>query len=264
MIKIKYLSLAVAAGFVLSAAIALPTFADNQVGASVRGGARFGMHGIGMPPGIVGTVAAINGTTITVNGNVKPNMASTSATAYTVDASSAKVFKNGTTSAVSSIATGDIVMVRGTVTGTNITATVITDGMNRTNGKGEGPEGVGKGLDKKPSSTPPIQGNGQPVIAGNIASISGTTLTVTNASNITYTIDASSAKIVKGGTTTTVSGIAVGDAVIVQGAVNGTAITASSVIDQGVANHASATANVGLHLGFFGSIGNFFKHLFGF
>ena len=115
-----------------------------------------------------------------------------------------------------------------------------------------------------------INGNGEPVIGGNITAISGNSVTVTTKTNIVYTIDASTAKIVKNGTTTAIANIATGDAVVVQGTVNGTSVTASSIIDQGAAmTPASSTmgmttgtkASVG---GFFGKIGSFFQHLFGF
>ena len=57
-------------------------------------------------------------------------------------------------------------------------------------------------------------------------------MTVTNKSNVTYTVDATNAKIVQGQNTIAVSNVAVGDSVVVQGTVNGNSITASSVIDQ--------------------------------
>jgi hypothetical protein len=95
-----------------------------------------------------------------------------------------------------------------------------------------------------------------------VASVSGNTLTITNVSNVTYTVDASSAKIVKGNATSTISNISAGDRVIVQGAVNGTAITASSVVDQGIMPVATnSTQNNG---GFFGAMGRFFHRMFGF
>ena len=77
----------------------------------------------------------------------------TTATTYTVDASSATVTKNGAASTVSAIAVGDTVMVQGTVSGTNVTAKTIRDG-------------VGQGQ-------PAIQGNGQPVVAGTVTAING-------------------------------------------------------------------------------------------
>ena len=123
------------------------------------------------------------------------------------------------------------------------------------------------------ANNPQIQGNGEPVVAGTVTAVSGSTITLTNSGNVTYTIDATNSKFstrnVQG--TSTISNISVGDRVIAQGVVNGTSVTASLVIDQGNAtqnnnqpgenNDGQVKGNGG---GFFGSIGNFFKRLFGF
>ena len=261
--KSKYLPWIVAAGFAATLAIALPVFAQTtqtpsgMPGGWTRGG-HFGMGGA--IPGVFGTVSAVNGTSLTVTAKTRPNATSTTEVVYTVDASSAKIMKNGTTSAVSSITVGDMVTVRGTVSGTNVTATAIRDGVMGMPGM---PGSRGFGRSGTATTTPPIKGNGEPVVGGSITAISGTMLTVTNASNVTYSVDASSATIVKKGTTSTIANVAIGDNVIVQGTVNGTSVTASSVIDQGVAN-AGNSGTQGARVGFFGTIGNFFKHLFGF
>ena len=100
---------------------------------------------------------------------------------------------------------------------------------------------------------------------GTITSVSGSTVIITNKSNVTYTVDTSSAKIVKSGNTISTSNLSVGDAVIVQGTVNGTDITAASVMDQTPAITSSSSGTTpASHRGFFGSIGSFFAHLFGF
>ena len=85
-------------------------------------------------PGVTGTVSAISGTTLTVTSKKMErgmNKAGTSTPAasvtYTVDASNATVTKNNTTSTLSAIAVGDTIMVQGTVSGTNVTATTIRD-----------------------------------------------------------------------------------------------------------------------------------------
>lgn len=276
--KNKYLSWMAAAGFAAGLLAVVPALASAATQPTTPngwgGGAQHGavMHGgMKMAPGVFGTVSAINGTTLTVTSNkmMRPNATTTPATTvYTVDGSSAKVLKNGTSSVFSAIATGDMVMVQGTVTGTNVAATVIRDGfVPGMMGRGGMSGGFGHGsTSTQPVS--PIQGNGEPVVAGSIASINGTTLTVSNASNVTYTVDASSAKIVKNGTTTAASALATGDSVVIQGTVNGTSITASSVIDQGANAPGSAAAggrpSVGSNGGFLGVIGSFFKHIFGF
>jgi hypothetical protein len=275
-----------------SLAIVMPAFAQTSVNVGASVGAQVGIHdganggrrfggGSMMPAGVFGTVTAINGDTLTVTSKAwaRPNSTSTPAasasTVYTVDASNATIYKGSatTTVSVSSIATGDTVMVQGTVTGTNVAATIIRDGFPRPMGgpmmpPGKGFEGRGNGTSTPPVS--PITGNGEPVVGGNITAVSGTMLTITNASNVTYTIDASAATLVKNGTSTAITNLAVGDSVIVQGTVNGTSVTASSVIDQGVkGTNATSTVKVkgGVGFGFggiFGAIGGFFQHLFGF
>ena len=219
-------------------------------------GSSGGMH----RPGVFGTVSAVSGDTLTIIS--KGFGANATATTYTVDATNATVTKGNTTSTVGAIQVGDTVMVQGTVSGTSVTATTIRDGVM--------PMGVGHrmmgGMGKTPStSVPNITGNGEPVIGGTVSTISGTTLTITNKSNVTYSVDASSATVDKSGATSTVSVIAVGDTVVVQGTVNGTSVVASSVIDQGAAPTAGSNPmHKGGIGGFFGSIGGFFQHLFGF
>ncbi len=91
--------------------------------------------GHGRGPGVIGTVSAINGSTLTV--------LSKDGTSYTVDASSAKVTKpvagaKPTDTTVAAIAVGDTVGVQGTVTGTSIVAKHIMDGIPAM-GAGRGP-----------------------------------------------------------------------------------------------------------------------------
>jgi hypothetical protein len=213
-------------------------------------------------PTVVGTVSAISGTNLTVTSKnwAKPGTTPAAGTTYTVNATNATVTKAGAVSSVSAIAVGDMVMIQGTVSGTNVTATKINDGvMNH--------------LGQKPktgtiSHAPIITGNGQPVIGGSVTAISGSTLTVTNKSNVTYTVDATNAVIEKGNATSTISNIATGDNVVVQGTVNGTSVTASSVIDQGATptqpNNSASTTPEHRGGGIFSAIGGFFSHLFGF
>jgi len=227
---------------------------DNRIGQGKVGRPVGQMMGFG----VFGTVASINGTTITVTSVPRLNMRKTATTTptpspitYTVDAKNAKVTKNNADSAVSAIAVGDTVMVQGTVTGTNIVAKTIRDEV---------------GQPKQPA----IQGNGQPIVAGSVTIISGNTITITNKSNITYTVDASNSKfVVRGITSPTISNIIVGDNLTVQGVVNGNSVVASSIIDQKVkADNNSGDNNEQPKRGFMGGmmngIGNFFKHMFGF
>ena len=260
--------LALIAGF----AAAMPVLAAAPAAASsgAPNGQFRGMHrgqAPGARPGVMGAVTAISGATLTVAGRQGFGAAANGVT-YAVDASKATVLKDNVTSTLSAIAVNDVISVRGAVSGTNVAATEIRDGPGGNFKPGQ--------FDKKSSTTPPIQGNGQPVIAGTISAISGSALTVKTASGIQYTVDATSAKIVKGQGAATISDVSVGDSVVVQGATNGTSVTASSVIDQtrpvgsgdqgaapGAANNAPQTKPLG-NFGFLGQIGGFFKHLFGF
>ena len=83
-------------------------------------------------PGIGGTVTAISGSTITVQGK--------NSTSYTVDASTAKISKitapatagakpTVTTITASDIQIGDTIRAQGTISGTSVIATQITDGL---------------------------------------------------------------------------------------------------------------------------------------
>jgi membrane-bound inhibitor of C-type lysozyme len=106
--------------------------ADNSMGNSY--GPAMDQNGGGAQsaaPGVMGTVSSVDGTTLTVTGFGRPDSASstnTATTTYSVDASGATVMKDNATSTVSAIAVGDAVTVRGTVSGTSITATSIFDG----------------------------------------------------------------------------------------------------------------------------------------
>jgi hypothetical protein len=245
--NIKYFSLIVMLGMVLSIAVAEPAFAQMNKGFG-RGQMQRLM--------VVGTVSAINGSTLTVSGKQGFNNPNTSLVNYTVNAANAKITKNNVAGTIASISVGDTVSIQGTISGANITATAIRDGaiMPRLR------SGVGVA----------VQGNGQPVVAGKVTAINGNTISITNSSNVTYTVDATSAKfIVSGVTTPTISNVAVGDNLIVQGTVNGNSVVASSVIDQKAkpSNNAGENENENSQKaqgGFFGGIVNFFKHLFGF
>jgi len=87
---------------------------------------------------------------------------------------------------------------------------------------------------------------------------------ITNKSNVTYTVDVTNAKILEGQNTVTVSSLAVGDSLVIQGTVNGNSVTASTVLDQKISTTTTGTTTPPQHKGFFGAIGSFFSHLFGF
>ena len=75
--------------------------------------------------GVVGIVSSVNGTALTVTSQ---NRKAGTTTTYEVDATTAIVKKEGVASSLSDIAVGDKVHIKGTVDGTNITATGISSG----------------------------------------------------------------------------------------------------------------------------------------
>jgi hypothetical protein len=85
---------------------------------------------------------------------------------------------------------------------------------------------------------------------GIVSSISGTTIVIGEESNeggASYTVDASKATVTNNGAAATLADIKVGDKVFVQGSVNGTSVTATSVSlghPGGHANKAGDTDNI--------------------
>jgi len=83
------------------------------------------------------------------------------------------------------------------------------------------------------------QGTQAPGVVGKVSAISGTTLMVTsggfgrgqNVTPTTYTVNDSTATVIKNGTSSSVSAINIGDMVFVQGTVSGTSVTATSIRD---------------------------------
>lgn len=164
------------------------------------------------PMGVVGTVTAVNGSTITLTGK--------DGKTYTVNATSAAIDKVSTIT-TAQIAAGDTLMVGGQVSGTSVTADHIMDGTLPAGGLGDGhgPMGFGK-----------------PGVFGTVSAVSGNTLTVAGRNGTTYTVDASSAKVMKAASgakpaTAAVSDIAVGDSVMIGGTVSGTSVTATDIMD---------------------------------
>lgn len=260
----NYTLAAASAAAAMSFVLAAPAFAADVTGATkaniqlrprmpfVRA-MQMGRHGV------FGTVTAVSGNNITLT---ETDIRTKAVTTFTIDASGAKVLKDGTSSTVAAITVGDSIMVEGTVTGTTVKATTIRDG--------KATERLGDKMEKhgdRPATPPPpvVTGNGQPVVGGKITAINGSSFTMTNSSNVAYTVDASAAVVAINNTKSTLSALTVGNSVVVQGAVNGSAITASSIRSSGVK---PATAGTSSHAsaprGFFGGIGAFFGKLFGF
>lgn len=226
--------LAVSAGGLMYAGTADAATTSTTANSTTLGGNwGAGFHGSRKGHGISGTVSAINGDSITVNGTTHGNSTTgTTPVVYTVDATNAKIVKivsntSGTTPiapatiTISGINVGDTVMIQGTVSGTSVTATQITDGTF-------------------PARVPPAA-------TGTVSAISGSAITLTSKNGTTYSVDASNATIMKAPTasqtttgttptrptptTITVADIQVGDTLMVQGTTSGTSITATSIFD---------------------------------
>lgn len=184
------------------------TTTSNQSGAPMH---RLWGNADGQRPDVFGKVTSVSGTTLTVEST---NPKDSSTTTYTVDASNAKVMKGSdgappTNATVADIAVGDMVAVRGEVSGTNVTASAIMDGMPP-----HGPFGHGRGHG----------------VVGEVTSVNGSTVTITGKDGTTYTIDGSGA-IVGKISSITIGDIQVGDTVAVQGEADGTSITAKHIMD---------------------------------
>jgi hypothetical protein len=246
--------LAIMGGFAIAGPVLADTAASSNTPVKAWGVGMMGHGRMGMRPGIIGTVSSVSGNTLTVTGH--QGFATTTVTTYTVDATNAKITKNNTAGTISSITSGDTVMVVGTVSGTSVTASMIRDGVMMRGG-------LGKMNRPENQEAPIVTGDGQPIIGGTIYSINGSSLTITNKSNTQYAVDITNAKITQGPNTITVANLKVGDSVIAQGTINGTAVVATSLTDQtrpAVANGSTTTPRKG----FFGGLGQFFAHLFGF
>ncbi len=161
-------------------------------------------------PHVGGTISAINGSVITISGNERH------AGTFTVETSGATFTKAGASASLASFAVGDYVRAEGTVNGTNVTATTVSDAPGM--GMGKGDRGMGGRHGKGPG------------VMGQVSAISGSTITVTGMDGQSYTVDAASAKVqrmVEG----SLSDIAVGDRIGVHGTVSGTTVTATNIMD---------------------------------
>jgi len=267
----RYTSAIVALTTLATLAAAFPALADNTASTTQPVKGAWNGHEINhgnranMKPGVFGTVSAVNGNIITVTskkgfgpkaeGTTTTNT-TVASTTFTVDATNAKITKDNTAGTISSIVVGDTVMAQGTLTGTNLVATTIRDEIMK------------GGEVNKPNQVPAVTNNGEPMVAGTVSAVSGSTITITNKSSTAYTIDATNAKIMRDSKTVTVSDVVVGDIVLVQGTISGNAVVASTIIDQAkpanTGTIATGTNQTQPHKGFFGAIGSFFSHIFGF
>jgi Domain of unknown function (DUF5666) len=196
---------------------------------------------------ISGTVSAISGTTITLSGKQGFNPGA-AAVSYTIDASNATFNKfsqgadgrpTSTAISLSDIQVGNTITVRGTVSGTAVTAKVISTGQIGRGMTGNGPVAYGRRGGQYSSSTPSNAALGNRIL-GTITAINNTSITLvrrempgSQASSTNYTIDASNAKISSGFganlKTLAISDLSVGDTIEANGTISGNSITATAI-----------------------------------
>lgn len=68
-------------------------------------------------------------------------------------------------------------------------------------------------------------------VMGTVSALSGNTVTLTDKNHVVYTIDVTNAKIMKSGATISLSGVQVGDTLIVSGTILGTNVVAKNIVD---------------------------------
>lgn len=219
-------------------------------------------------PSVVGKVTGIDGSTITVSGQIQGTKrrgmmsatSSASQTSFMVDASVAKIVKANATSTLSGISIGDQVMVFGQISGSSIKASLIRDAMIAN------PRRPGFSAEDRSQG---MMGNGQPVVAGKVSFVNGGTFTLVTAASTTYSVDATNAVFKQGMSTTTIASLSVGDYVVVQGTVNGSSVVATSIMEparmmESRDEEQQQQQQQPRERGFFSGIGGFFRGIFGF
>lgn len=232
----------------------------------------------------VGNVLSVSGNTFQLR-LIDRSEQSATGTVFTVDATNAKIVSgpvlgggssatNTATSSVSQIKAGMRVLINGTVNGQTVTARNIhldvpLRALERREDRREDRKEDRKEErkeNKKPKA-PVLDitkiGDGQPVVVGTVGTTTGSSFTLKNKSNVIYTIDAANAKIFIRNATGTIADVKQGDQVAVQGAVSGTSITASTVLDQGVVALKKIDEKTGMvKKNVFEKMGSFFRNLF--
>ena len=193
--------------------------------------------------GTAGTLQSIDGSTLTVATFNRAAGGSNSGTTTVITNGSTKFYK-AVTGSFSDIKAGDRVTATGTPDGTNsVTATRITDTGTMTGagagggggGRRFGGNGTGNGNGGGPPSSLPNGGtrpDPNSFANGTVKSISGTTLTVTQADGTTKTVNTNGSTAVSVLKAVSISDLTTGQAVTVRGNNNsdGT-VTASNVVE---------------------------------
>jgi hypothetical protein len=183
----------------------------------------FGRNGPGAGRGNAGTIASIDGTTITL----------TTQTGTTkVIASANTTVSLSVAGALGDIKTGDHVVVTGAASGATVAADRIVDtGTNGTSGLG----GPGVGPRGGPGGTPPAggpRGNGG-FVTGTVASIDATSLTITAPDGTTTNVTTTSSTQVSTEKTGGLQDLATGDQVTVSGTIASDGTVTAKAIRQG-------------------------------
>jgi len=77
-----------------------------------------------------------------------------------------------------------------------------------------------------------------PGVVGKVTAINGNTITISSKNNTIYTINASTAQVVKNrNTIISLGDVKIGDTIMAKGTIDGTAVNASSIFDGKVATH---------------------------
>ena len=153
---------------------------------------------------------AINGKVVSVNGSII-SLVNKKGVTYTVDATNATFTGKeiGNAFTLASIVPNDEITVKGTITGTNVVATSISDKSYAA----------------------------RTVFPGKVVSVNGSTITLMKDKNTTYTVNVGSATLTKGfgknSKTISISDIVVGDRLAVIGSLVGTVVTPTSIQDMG-------------------------------
>lgn len=114
----------------LAVTLALPLAVFAQDGGNGNAGGSFTgkMHSEGKRMGANISGNMVNGTVSSISGNIITLTSTASSTPFTVDATNAKLLRKfGASMAITDIQIGDTLQVRGTVSGSSVTATTIRD-----------------------------------------------------------------------------------------------------------------------------------------
>ena len=187
--------------------------------------------------GIAGTVASIDGTTLTVTsqkpGDHRPGGAAdegtggdtnATATTYTVKTTATTRFTKTEDGKVSDFAKGDTIVVIGTNTNGTVAATRISQTDGKAPDKGIAPKQGGRS-DRQPGHS----GRHGEVTVGTITMVKGSTLTLESRSGDSVTVTTSSDTAVSVNHEVALKAIKKGDKVHVIGTVSGTTVEAAAV-----------------------------------